>query len=31
LKRELPGTERVDVVQWHAEPLRYIAASLGLS
>jgi hypothetical protein len=23
--------ERVDIVQWHAEPLRYIAAALGLS
>jgi transcription antitermination factor NusA-like protein len=31
VKRELPATERVDIVQWHAEPLRYIAASLGLS
>jgi transcription antitermination factor NusA-like protein len=31
IKRELPATERVDIVQWHAEPLRYIAASLGLS
>jgi transcription antitermination factor NusA-like protein len=31
IKRELPATERVDIVQWHAEPLQYIAASLGLS
>jgi transcription antitermination factor NusA-like protein len=30
IKRELPATERVDIVQWHAEPLQYIAASLGL-
>jgi hypothetical protein len=25
------GNERIDVVQWHAEPLRYIGAALGLS
>jgi transcription antitermination factor NusA-like protein len=31
IKRGLPATERVDIVQWHAEPLQYIAASLGLS
>jgi transcription antitermination factor NusA-like protein len=31
VKRELPATERIDIVQWHADPLRYIAASLGLS
>ncbi len=31
IKLELPATERIDIVQWHAEPLRYIAASLGLS
>jgi transcription antitermination factor NusA-like protein len=31
VKRELPANERIDIVQWHAEPLRYVAASLGLS
>jgi transcription antitermination factor NusA-like protein len=31
VKRQLPATERIDIVQWHAEPLRYIAAALGLS
>jgi transcription antitermination factor NusA-like protein len=31
IKRELPAHERIDIVQWHAEPLQYIAASLGLS
>jgi transcription antitermination factor NusA-like protein len=31
IKRQLPVQERIDIVQWHAEPLRYIAAALGLS
>jgi transcription antitermination factor NusA-like protein len=31
VKRELPAHERIDIVQWHAEPLRYIAAALGLN
>jgi hypothetical protein len=31
IKRELPAHERIDIVHWHAEPLQYIAASLGLS
>ncbi|MBV9545004.1 MAG: hypothetical protein JOY61_11570, partial [Chloroflexi bacterium] len=25
------GNERVDIVQWHAEPLHYIAGALGLN
>jgi transcription antitermination factor NusA-like protein len=29
--RDALGNERVDIVQWHAEPLRYIADALGLS
>jgi hypothetical protein len=31
VKRELPPTERIDIAQWHSEPLQYIAASLGLT
>ena len=27
----LPRPERVDIVQWHADPLLYITAALGLS
>ena len=29
--REALGQERVEIVQWHAEPLRYIADALGLT
>ena len=29
--REALGHERVEIVQWHADPMRYVSAALGLS
>jgi hypothetical protein len=31
VRQALPATEHDQIVQWHAEPLLYIAAALGLS
>ena len=29
--REALGHERIEIVQWHADPMRYVSAALGLS
>jgi len=29
--REALGHERVEIVQWHADPMRYVSAAVGLS